>query len=304
MFPLLLSSGELESTTETGVMTAGEVASDINKKANAFVDYFKSHIDDIIGFGIRLLFALLIIFIGKILIKLILKICDRFFEKAGTEISVRKFLNSLIKALLYLVLIIVVCSQVGIETTSFIAIMGSAGLALGLSLQGSLSNFAGGILILMIKPFVVGDYIIDGGSGKEGTVTRIDLFYTNLITGDNKKVVIPNGALANSNVTNITAFEKRRVEILIGIGYSSDIKKAKEILEKLSKNHQKVLKDEDIMVFVNSLDESQVTLGLRVWSKTEDYWTVKFDLNEQIKLEFDKNGIEIPFNQLEVHMKQ
>lgn len=304
MFPLLLSTGELESTTDTGLMTAGEVASDINKKANAFVDYFKSHIDDIIGFGIRVLFALIIIFIGKFLIKLILRICDRFFEKAGTEISVRKFLNSLIRVLLYLVLIIIVCSQVGIETTSFIALMGSAGLALGLSLQGSLSNFAGGILILMLKPFVVGDYIIDGGSGKEGTVTRIDLFYTNLVTGDNKKVVIPNGTLANSNVTNITAFDKRRVDILIGIGYSSDIKKAKEILEKLAKNHQKVLKDEDVMVFVNSLDESQVTLGLRVWSKTEDYWTVKFDLNEQIKSEFDKNDIEIPFNQLEVHMKQ
>ena len=300
MFPLLLSTGELESTTDTGLMTAGEVASDINKKANAFVDYFKSHIDDIIGFGIRVLFALIIIF----LIKLILKICDRFFERAGTEISVRKFLNSLIRVLLYLVLIIIVCSQVGIETTSFIALMGSAGLALGLSLQGSLSNFAGGILILMLKPFVVGDYIIDGGSGKEGTVTRIDLFYTNLVTGDNKKVVIPNGTLANSNVTNITAFDKRRVDILIGIGYSSDIKKAKEILERLAKNHQKVLKDEDVMVFVNSLDESQVTLGLRVWSKTEDYWTVKFDLNEQIKSEFDKNDIEIPFNQLEVHMKQ
>lgn len=304
MFPLLLSTGELESTTDTGLMTAGEVASDINKKANAFVDYFKSHIDDIIGFGIRVLFALIIIFIGKFLIKLILKICDRFFERAGTEISVRKFLNSLIRVLLYLVLIIIVCSQVGIETTSFIALMGSAGLALGLSLQGSLSNFAGGILILMLKPFVVGDYIIDGGSGKEGTVTRIDLFYTNLVTGDNKKVVIPNGTLANSNVTNITAFDKRRVDILIGIGYSSDIKKAKEILERLAKNHQKVLKDEDVMVFVNSLDESQVTLGLRVWSKTEDYWTVKFDLNEQIKSEFDKNDIEIPFNQLEVHMKQ
>lgn len=304
MFPLLLSTGELESTTDTGLMTAGEVASDINKKANAFVDYFKSHIDDIIGFGIRVLFALIIIFIGKFLIKLILRICDRFFEKAGTEISVRKFLNSLIRVLLYLVLIIIVCSQVGIETTSFIALMGSAGLALGLSLQGSLSNFAGGILILMLKPFVVGDYIIDGGSGKEGTVTRIDLFYTNLVTGDNKKVVIPNGTLANSNVTNITAFDKRRVDILIGIGYSSDIKKAKEILERLAKNHQKVLKDEEVMVFVNSLDESQVTLGLRVWSKTEDYWTVKFDLNEQIKSEFDKNDIEIPFNQLEVHMKQ
>lgn len=303
MLSFLLLINELESSAEDRLMTAGEVASDINKKANAFVEYFKSHIDDIIGFGIKVLIAILLIIIGKFIIKLILKICDRFFDKAGTEISVRKFMNSLIRVLLYLILIIIVCSQVGIETTSFIAVMGSAGLALGLSLQGSLSNFAGGILILMLKPFVVGDYIIDGGSGKEGTVSRIDLFYTHLVTADNKQVVIPNGVLANSNLTNITAFDKRRVDIFVGISYTSDIKKAKQILESLAANHEKVMKAQEISVFVYSLDESQVTMGLRVWSKTEDYWTVKFDLNEIIKTEFDNNGIEIPFNQLEVHMK-
>lgn len=303
MLSFLLLTSEPESSTEERLMTAGEVASDINKKANAFVEYFKSHVDDIIGFGIKVLIAIILIIVGKFLIKLILKICDRFFDKAGTEISVRKFMNSLIKVLLYIILIIIVCSQVGIETTSFIALMGSAGLALGLSLQGSLSNFAGGILILIIKPFVVGDYIIDGGSGKEGNVSRIDLFYTYLITVDNKQVVIPNGTLANSNLTNITAFDKRRVEILVGISYTSDIKKAKQILETLANNHDKVLKEQEISVFVYSLDESQVTLGLRVWSKTEDYWSVKFDLNENIKIEFDSNNIEIPFNQLDVHMK-
>lgn len=303
MLPCMLLTSEVETTTSEKLMTAGEVASDINKKANAFVEYFKSHIDHIIGFGIKVLIAMLFIVVGKVLIRFILKFADRFFERAGTEISVRKFMNSLIKALLYLILMIIVCAQVGIETTSFVAIMGSAGLALGLSLQGSLSNFAGGILILLIKPFVVGDYIIDGGSGKEGTVSRIDLFYTNLVTVDNRKVVIPNGVLANSNITNLTAYDKRRVDILIGISYTSDMKKAKELLEMVADRHEKVLHEEEIQVFVNSLDESQVTLGLRVWSKTEDYWSVKFDLNEMIKSEFDKNGIEIPFNQLEVHMK-
>lgn len=301
---LLLTETETEAATENVLMTAGEVAGDINKKANAFVEYLKTHIDTFIAFGFRILFAILMIIVGKIIIKLLLKICDRFFDRAGTEISVRKFLNSFIKAVLYIVLILVVCAQVGIETTSFIAVMGSAGLALGLSLQGSLSNFAGGILILLLKPFVVGDYIIDGGSGKEGKVSRIDLFYTHLITPDNKMVVIPNGTLANSNLTNLTTFDKRRVDIMVGISYSSDIKKAKELLEEIADKCQYVLKDEKVAVFVNSLDSSQVTLGIRVWTKTTDYWDAMFQLNETIKYTFDENDIEIPFDQLEVHVKK
>ncbi len=301
---LLLTETETEAATENVLMTAGEVAGDINKKANAFVEYLKTHIDTFIAFGFRILFAILMIIVGKIIIKFLLKICDRFFDRAGTEISVRKFLNSFIKAVLYIVLILVVCAQVGIETTSFIAVMGSAGLALGLSLQGSLSNFAGGILILLLKPFVVGDYIIDGGSGKEGKVSRIDLFYTHLITPDNKMVVIPNGTLANSNLTNLTTFDKRRVDILVGISYSSDIKKAKELLEEIADKCQYVLKDEKVAVFVNSLDSSQVTLGIRVWTKTTDYWDALFQLNETIKYTFDENDIEIPFDQLEVHVKK
>ena len=301
---LLLTETETEAATENVLMTAGEVAGKKKKKANAFAEYLKTHIDTFIAFGFRILFAILMIIVGKIIIKFLLKICDRFFDRAGTEISVRKFLNSFIKAVLYIVLILVVCAQVGIETTSFIAVMGSAGLALGLSLQGSLSNFAGGILILLLKPFVVGDYIIDGGSGKEGKVSRIDLFYTHLITPDNKMVVIPNGTLANSNLTNLTTFDKRRVDILVGISYSSDIKKAKELLEEIADKCQYVLKDEKVAVFVNSLDSSQVTLGIRVWTKTTDYWDALFQLNETIKYTFDENDIEIPFDQLEVHVKK
>lgn len=300
----LLTETETEAATENVLMTAGEVADDINKKANAFVEYLKTHIDTFIAFGFRILFAILMIIVGKIIIKFLLKICDRFFDRAGTEISVRKFLNSFIRVVLFIVLILVVCAQVGIETTSFIAVMGSAGLALGLSLQGSLSNFAGGILILLIKPFVVGDYIIDGGSGKEGKVSRIDLFYTHLITPDNKMIVIPNGTLANSNLTNLTTFDKRRVDIMVGISYSSDIKKAKELLEEIADKCQYVLKEEKVEVFVNSLDSSQVTLGIRVWTKTTDYWDALFQLNETIKYTFDENDIEIPFDQLEVHVKK
>lgn len=303
MLPFTLLS-ETETSAEEQIMTAGEVAEDINKKANAFVEYVKSHVDTIVAFGFRILFAILLVVVGKFLIKLILKLCDRFFERTGTEISVRKFLNSFIRVILYVVLGLAVCAQIGIETTSFIAIMGSAGLALGLSLQGSLSNFAGGILILLIKPFVVGDYIIDGGSGKEGTVSKIDLFYTHLITIDNKKVVIPNGTLANSNLTNLTTFDKRRVDILVGISYSADIRKAKALLEKIAAESKYTLKDEKTDVYVSSLDASQVTLGFRVWTKTPDYWDTLYELNETIKIAFDENGIEIPYNQLEVHVKK
>lgn len=301
---LMMLAKEVETTTEEVIMTAGEVASNIDKKANAFIDYFQSHINSMINFGIKVIIAILLFIAGRFLIKFILKVCDRCFTRAGTEISVKKFLHSLIKVVLNIILIIIVCSQLGIETTSFIAVMGSAGLALGLSLQGSLSNFAGGILILILKPFVVGDYIIDGGSSKEGKVQRIDLFYTHLVTVDNKMIVIPNGELANSNITNLTTFDKRRIDLLIGIGYASDINKAKQILEKIAKSHELVLKDSEIFVFVSSLDESQVTMGMRVWTNTDDYWTVKYQLNEQIKTEFDLNNIEIPFNQIDVHLKK
>jgi small conductance mechanosensitive channel len=193
---------------------------------------------------------------------------------------------------------------VGIKTTSFVAVLGTASLAVGLSLQGSLSNFAGGVLILMLKPFKVGDYIIDSSDGKEGTVTKIDLFYTTLITPDNKKTVIPNGSLSNTSLTNVTAFETRRVDFEIGISYSADISKAKSIIEETAKANELVLKDKEIFVFVSNLDSSQVTMGIRVWTNTSDYWTVKFELTEAVKKALDENNIEIPFNQLVVHMEK
>ncbi|MDE7156753.1 MAG: mechanosensitive ion channel family protein, partial [Lachnospiraceae bacterium] len=239
---------------------------------------------------------------GKILIQCLLKICNKFFDKANMEISVKKFLLSLIKTILFLILAITICGQLGIETTSFIAVIGSAGLALGLAFQGSLSNFAGGVLILLMKPFKVGDYISESGTGREGTVQQIDICYTTLITPDNKKVVIPNGNLSNSSLTNASAFEKRRVDIEVGVSYSTDISEAKAEMENIANNHALVLKEEEIFSFVSNLDSSQVTLGLRVWCLTSDYWTVKFDLTEGIKQRFDEKGIEIPFNQLVVHL--
>lgn len=272
------------------------------KKAEVIMTTMEGYIPKIIGFCINILIALLIFIVGRFIIKFILKIVKKAFSRTKMEISVQKFLDSLIKAVLYVVLVIIVCDKVGIATTSFIALLGTAGVAIGLALQGSLSNFAGGVLILLLKPFKVGDYIIDNGTGKEGTVERIDLFYTVLITVDNKRITVPNGNLSNSAITNVTAFDKRRVDIAMGISYSADINLAKATMENIANTDESVRKDMEIFTFIQSLDASQVTVGLRVWVDTADYWTTYFRLNEKIKKAFDDKGIEIPFNQLEVHI--
>lgn len=290
------------ATTETTDMALQNPEETI-KKASALIEQLKNLVPSLIKFGINVIIVLIIFWIGKVLINIVLKICKRFFERTKMEVSVSKFLNSLIKVGLYIVLISVLLETVGIKTTSFVAVLGTASLAIGLSIQGSLSNFAGGVLILILKPFAVGDYIIESGNGKEGTVYKIDLFYTTLITPDNKKTVIPNGNLSNTSLTNVTAFDTRRVDFEIGISYDSDIKKAKEILEETAKKNDLVIKDKEIFSYVSNLEASQITLGLRVWTKTSDYWTVKFDLTETIKNELDANNIEIPFNQLVVHVE-
>ncbi len=292
----------VDGTTEPATEVIGESLKETVEKANQFLDHLENMVPSMINFGINILIAIVLFGFGKILIQCLLKICNKFFDKANMEISVKKFLLSLIKTILFLILAITICGQLGIETTSFIAVIGPAGLALGLAFQGSLSNFAGGVLILLMKPFKVGDYISESGTGREGTVQQIDICYTTLITPDNKKVVIPNGNLSNSSLTNASAFEKRRVDIEVGVSYSTDISEAKAEMENLANNHALILKEEEIFSFVSNLDSSQVTLGLRVWCLTSDYWTVKFDLTEGIKQRFDEKGIEIPFNQLVVHL--
>ena len=185
-----------------------------------------------------------------------------------------------------------------------VAVLGSAGLAAGLALQGSLSNFAGGVLILLFKPFKVGDYIIEDAHKNEGTVSEIMIFYTKLATGDNRTVVIPNGTLANSSITNVTQQDKRRVDLYVGISYESDMKKAKELLAELAKKEMARLPEEDLLVFVDALEDSSVRLGCRLWVAVGDYWAVKWRLTEQIKEVFEENQIEIPYNQLTVSLKQ
>ena len=277
-------------------------ATSTNEEVTNIVNSMKGYLPKIIDFGVNVLLALLILFVGKFIIKWLLKICNKFFEKAKVEISIQRFLNSLIKVALYVLLIIIICDRVGINTASFIAVLGTLGLTVGLALQGSLSNFAGGVLILVLKPFKVGDYIVDNGTGCEGKVDRIDLFYTKIITVDNRAIFIPNGTLSNSAITNNTEFDIRRVDIEFGIAYASDIDRAKEIIFNIAKADEKALEEKEISVFVSRLDPSQVTITLRVWCNTDYYWDVKARVTEAVKKELDANNIEIPFNQLQVHI--
>lgn len=251
---------------------------------------------------IDIIIALIIWKLSKYLIKWVLKIAAKALDKAGFDVGVIKFISSFIKAGIYAVVLLIILDILGFQTASLIAVFGSAALALSMSLQGSLSNMAGGILILLFKPFVVGDYIVSGSC--EGTVVSIDILYTKLRMIDNKMVMMPNGALANSNIINVGAGGVRRLDIAVGIGYGSDVTKAKAVLRQIIEDYPLVLKDKGIDVIVKSLDESCVTLETRCWVNQDAYWDTRFIFLERFKQEFDKNGIEIPFNQLDVHVKQ
>ena len=247
--------------------------------------------------------ALLIWIIGKKVIKLVLKITKRALEKGKVDEGVQSFLMSLVRILLYGVLVVILIGTVGIDTSSVIALLGSAGLAVGLALQGSLSNFAGGVLILILKPFRIGDYIVV--NGMEGTVTGIDIFYTKLRTGDNRVVVLPNGNLSNSDLINVSQEPVRRVDLVASVDYDSDIKKVKQILFDIASNLEYSFEDEGhaIQVYVNSYEASSIDVGLRFWVNAGDYWNAKWTASEQMKEKFDAAGISIPFNQLDVMIK-
>ncbi|MBQ9767501.1 MAG: mechanosensitive ion channel [Lachnospiraceae bacterium] len=247
--------------------------------------------------------ALLIWYIGKKVIKLALKLVKGALERSKVDDGVQSFLMSLVRILLYGVLIVILAGTVGIETGSIIALLGSAGLAIGLALQGSLSNFAGGVLILILKPFKIGDYIV--ANGMEGTVTGIDIFYTKLRTGDNRVVVLPNGTLSNSDLINASQEPIRRVDMVASVDYESDIKKVKAILFDIGSNLEYSFEDEGhpIQVYVDTYGDSAINVGLRFWVNAGDYWAAKWTANEQIKEKFDAAGISIPFNQLDVMIK-
>ncbi len=256
-----------------------------------------------LNLGGRVVAALLILFIGSKLIKYALKVFKKTVEKANADVSVSQFLQSLVKAALYVVLAFTVACYCGVDAASIVAVLGSAGVAIGLALQGSLSNLAGGVLILLLRPFKVGDYIVDA-AGKEGVVDEIQIFYTKLRTGDNKVIILPNGNLANNSITNVTVSNVRRCDITVGISYDADIKKAKDVLVKLLNEDPKTLKNREMTVFVNALADSCVQLGVRCWFDNDDYFDGLVRLNENIKYALDDAGIVIPYPQLDVHVNQ
>ena len=309
---MILSQAEtqVESAAETAaeilqetLPVAQEVAEDIsNLKPNAILETLKNMIPGLMSLGYRLLVVAFIIIIGMRIISSVKKMFSRSFERMEMEISLRKFLMSVLSVAMYLLLALIAADKLGFNPASLIAVVGSAGVAVALSLQESLSNFAGGIIIMVMKPFRVGDYIVTTTTGIEGTVKIIGLIYTSLLTPDNRMVVIPNGGLANSSITNVTAEDKRRIEIQVGISYESDLRRAKELLLQILDTHPMALHEEDHMpqVFVWELGSNSVVLGGRVWTKMEDYWTVKFEITEQIKLTFDREGIEIPYQRVDI----
>lgn len=281
-----------------------EVTSEATQEVNRIVQFFEDHIPDLVAFGIQVLLALVFFFVGSKIIKWIRKIVKKSFERANADAGVSQFVDSLLKFGLYALLLFIIATKFGVESSSVAALIASAGVAVGLAVQGSLSNFAGGILILLLKPFAVGDYIIVTQEGIEGTVKEIQIFYTKLATVDNQTVVVPNSILTNNSLTNVTARPERKLDLKVGISYDADLKKAKSLIEDMLHQDRSVIQDEEIRVFVDSLADSAVVIGLRAWVKTEEYWATRWRLLEEIKLTFDAEEIDIPYNQLTVHVQE
>ena len=253
-------------------------------------------------FGLRILLTVIFFLIGMNLIKFIRKVIKKSMTRAGAELGAVQFTDSFVKASLYVLLVMMLASSFGVDAASIVAVLGSAGVAIGLAVQGSLSNLAGGVLILALKPFKVGDYIKEGYSDKEGTVTEIQIFYTKLVTPDNQTVILPNGNLANNSLVNVTMQKERRMDVKVGISYQADLKQAKEVLQQLLLDDEAVLKDKDMLVFVDELSSSCVVLNIRCWFKQEDFWRGKWRITENCKLALDEHGIRIAPLQLDVHL--
>ena len=250
--------------------------------------------------GPKLLAAIATLIVGLWFVKMIVKGSVKMLKRSSVDDALVSFLKSLISILLKVMVYITALGMLGIQMTSFIAVLGAAGLAVGLALQGSLSNFAGGVLILFFKPFKVGDFIERGS--ESGTVERIDILHTVLRTPNNQLVVIPNGQLANSPITNYSAEETRRAVFPIGVSYDSDVKKAREVILNVLSSDERILNDPAPMVVLTNLGDSSLDLSARAWTKTENYWGFFWDNLEKIKEELDKEGIEMPFPQRDVHL--
>jgi small conductance mechanosensitive channel len=250
----------------------------------------------------KLVLAIVVLIVGLMVIKFIVKTAKKAMKKNDLDATLSSFLGNILSALLKVALLISIAGLVGVETTSLLAILGAAGLAIGLALQGSLANFAGSALIMLFRPFKAGDFIET--QGQSGTVAEIQIFHTVLRTGDNRIITVPNGAVANGSITNFSAMDTRRVDFVFGIGYDDDIDQAKAILERLVTEDARILKDPAHFIAVKEMADSSVNFVVRAWAKSSDYWGIYFDMQEKVKKAFDAEGVSIPFPQRDVHIYQ
>ncbi len=266
-----------------------------------FEQFFTTLAELAVSLGGKLIAALLVLGIGLKLASFIVKLVVKSRAFSKIDITAQTFLKSVINIALKAVVFVTAIGVLGVPLTSVITVIASCGVAVGLALQGGLSNLAGGIIIIILKPFKVGDYIVEGGV--EGTVEAIGIFYTTLLTPDNKRVIIPNGSLMNSTVTAVNQLETRRVDFKFSVSYSSDIDKVRKVIAYVIENSENIIFDRGVDIFLSNHGESSIDFAVRVWTKTENYWSVYFDINEKVKKAFDKAGIEIPFPQMDVHVK-
>ena len=282
----------LSSLLNATFLSAGSKGVDVEQLLSKLLDWG-------IEVGKDLLGAIIIYIVGRFIIKQVGRLLARILEKRKLEISVQTFLRSLVSILLNLILAFAIVSRLGVETTSFAALLASAGVAIGMALSGNLSNFAGGLIILVFKPFKVGDYI--EGQNANGTVREIQIFHTILTTVDNKVIYVPNGALSSNAITNYSKQETRRAEWVFGVEYGEDFEKVKAVLQRLIDADPRILKDPAPMIALGALSASSVDIKVRAWAKTADYWDVYFDMNKIVYDTFNKEGIGFPFPQLTVH---
>ena len=253
-----------------------------------------------VEFGINLVTAIAIFYIGRMIVGLLMRGLSKVMQAQDVDKTLQTFVTNLVRMILLTFVIIAAIGALGIQTTSFIAILGAAGLAIGLALQGSLSNFASGVLIVMFRPYKVGDFV--EAAGISGSVEEVQILTTVLKTGDNKKVIVPNSQVMNSIITNYSANDRRRVDMIIGVSYGDDLDKVRSTLEKLVAADDRILDDPACTIAVSALADSSVNFVVRPWVKTADYWGVMFDLTEAIKKRFDKEGISFPFPQRDIHL--
>lgn len=281
-------------------ITTNEVVADAAQSAENWSFNWSELLDKGIEYGTNLVIAIAVLIIGMIIVKRITKTVSKVLYKRDFDKALQGFLVSLVSVSMKVLVVLTALSQLGVEMTSFIALLGAAGLAIGMAFSGTLGNFAGGVMLLIFRPYKIGDYI--EAQGETGVVQQIQIFNTILLTVDNKTVIVPNGTMANGNITNYTEQKKRRVDFTVGIAYGDDYERAKSVLERFIAEDDKILKDEPNFIGLGTLADSSVNITLRVWSKTEDYWDVYFRMNERIYKEFGKEGLNIPFPQMDLHV--